>query len=110
MRHGVPVLASRGFVIYVSAMWRKTMLTIRLPQDIEARLAALAVRTGRSRAFHAREAIMRHLEDMEDYFLAAEAHAAHVVGGEGAVSLDEAAKHLGLEVDQIGHRSSVYRS
>ena len=40
-----------------------TMLAIRLPEDIEARLNSLAKRTGRSKTFYAREAI---LEDMED--------------------------------------------
>jgi RHH-type rel operon transcriptional repressor/antitoxin RelB len=46
------------------------MLTLRLPVDIERRLAALAKKTGRTKMFHAREAILRHLEDLEDYHLA----------------------------------------
>lgn len=46
------------------------MLAIRLPPDLEARLDALAKRTGRTKSFYAREAIMRHLEDLEDYHLA----------------------------------------
>lgn len=46
------------------------MLAIRLPDEIEKRLASLAVKTGRTKSFYAREAIMAHLEDIEDYYLA----------------------------------------
>ncbi len=46
------------------------MLAIRLPEDIEARLDRLAKRTGRSKTFYAREAILEHLDDMEDLYLA----------------------------------------
>ena len=46
------------------------MLAIRLPQDIEARLDNLAKRTGRSKSFYAREAILEYLGDLEDRYLA----------------------------------------
>jgi RHH-type rel operon transcriptional repressor/antitoxin RelB len=46
------------------------MLAVRLPVDIEKRLAALAKKTGRTKTFYAREAILRHLEDLEDFHLA----------------------------------------
>lgn len=46
------------------------MLAIRLPQEIEKRLESLASKTGRTKSFYAREAIMEHLEDLEDYYLA----------------------------------------
>jgi RHH-type transcriptional regulator, rel operon repressor / antitoxin RelB len=46
------------------------MLAIRLPKDIEARLAALAAKTGRTKTFYAREAILKHMDDMEDKYLA----------------------------------------
>ena len=46
------------------------MLAIRLPEDIEARLDNLAKRTGRSKTFYAREAILEYLDDMEDLYLA----------------------------------------
>ncbi len=48
------------------------MLALRLPEDIEKRLAALAKKTGRTKSFYAREAIMEHIEDLEDYYLAKE--------------------------------------
>jgi len=45
------------------------MLAIRLPEDIENRLTALAKQTGRTKTFYAREAIEKHLEDLEDTYL-----------------------------------------
>jgi RHH-type rel operon transcriptional repressor/antitoxin RelB len=46
------------------------MLAIRLPPEVEQRLAALAKSTGRTKTFYAREAIIEHLEDLEDIYLA----------------------------------------
>ena len=46
------------------------MLALRLPPDIERRLDALARKTGRSKSYFAREAILRHIEDIEDTHLA----------------------------------------
>jgi RHH-type rel operon transcriptional repressor/antitoxin RelB len=46
--------------------------SIRLAPEIEERLNFLAAQTGRSKAFYLREIIERGLDDMEDYFLAAD--------------------------------------
>ena len=46
------------------------MLALRLPPEIEQRLAALAKKTGRSKSYYAREAILRQIEDLEDNYLA----------------------------------------
>ncbi len=46
------------------------MLAIRLPEDIEARLEKLAKATGRTKTYYAREAILEHLDDLEDLYLA----------------------------------------
>ena len=46
------------------------MLALRLPAEIEQRLDALAKKTGRSKSYYACEAILRQIEDMEDYYLA----------------------------------------
>jgi RHH-type rel operon transcriptional repressor/antitoxin RelB len=46
------------------------MLAIRLPQSIEKRLEALARRTGRTKTYYVREAILEHLQDLEDMYLA----------------------------------------
>jgi RHH-type rel operon transcriptional repressor/antitoxin RelB len=38
--------------------------------EIEQRLDALAKKTGRSKSYYVREAIVRQIEDIEDYYLA----------------------------------------
>jgi len=68
----------------------RPMLALRLPPDVEKRLAALAKKTGRSKSFYAREAILRHLEDLEDYHLAQRRLAR---GGE-RVTLEELEREL----------------
>lgn len=45
-------------------------LSIRLTPEDEARLEALARRTGRSKTFYVREAIHQHLDDLEEQFWA----------------------------------------
>lgn len=67
------------------------MLAIRLPRDIEQRLTALAKKTGHSKSYLARQAILEHLDDIEDYYLAA----ARV--GEVRLSIKDVERHLGLE-------------
>lgn len=67
------------------------MLALRLPPDIEDRLDALAKKTGRTKSFYAREAILRHIEDLEDYHLAMQ----RLERGGPTVSLDD----LEAEVD-----------
>src|SRR3954447_4200145 len=47
-----------------------SMLALRLPPEIEQRLDALAKKTGRSKSYYAREAILLHIEDIEDTYLA----------------------------------------
>ncbi len=46
------------------------MLAIRLPEAIELRLEALAKATGRTKTYYAREAIVEHIDDLEDLYLA----------------------------------------
>lgn len=46
------------------------MLAIRISHDIESRLQHLAKKTGRTKTYYAREALLRFLEDMEDEYLA----------------------------------------
>jgi RHH-type rel operon transcriptional repressor/antitoxin RelB len=65
------------------------MLPIRLPPEIEERLEKLAKRTGRSKTFYAREAILRHLEDLEDYYLAERRARAVATGKELTIPLEQ---------------------
>lgn len=69
------------------------MLALRLPPDIEKRLADLARKTGRSKSFYAREAILEHLDDLEDVYLAREALEE---GGE-RIPLEDLMKRYGVE-------------
>lgn len=46
------------------------MLAIRISHDVEHRLQQLALRTGRTKTYYAREALLRFIEDMEDEYLA----------------------------------------
>ena len=46
------------------------MLAIRLPEEVERRLEKLAKRTGRTKTYYARQAILEHLDDLEDLYLA----------------------------------------
>ncbi|MGH8225760.1 MAG: type II toxin-antitoxin system RelB family antitoxin [Gammaproteobacteria bacterium] len=68
------------------------MLAIRLTPDIEERLNALAKKSGRSKTYYAREAILEHLDDLEDYYLAL----ARVEKNLPGLSLEEVEKRLGL--------------
>ena len=68
------------------------MLAIRLPEDVETRLDKLALKTGRTKTFYAREAICEYLDDLEDYYLA-DARSRNKVK---AIPLDEVERQLGL--------------
>ena len=47
-------------------------MVIQLPDDIDRRLADLARKTGRTKTDCAREAILMHIEEIEDIHLAEE--------------------------------------
>jgi len=46
------------------------MLAVRLPPELERRLDVLAKKTWRTKSYYLREAILREIEDIEDYYLA----------------------------------------
>jgi RHH-type rel operon transcriptional repressor/antitoxin RelB len=72
------------------------LLAIRLPEEVEKRLEALAKATGRTKTFYAREAILEHLEDLEDIYLAEQRLADIHAGRVKTVPLEEVMKELGL--------------
>jgi RHH-type rel operon transcriptional repressor/antitoxin RelB len=81
------------------------MLAIRLPEEIEKRLDALAKETGRTKSFYARQAILMYLETQED-IKEAEQELAKVRAGESdMVSLEEMMKRYGM-VDSVQQKSS----
>jgi RHH-type rel operon transcriptional repressor/antitoxin RelB len=72
------------------------MLAIRLPVEIEKRLDALAKETGRTKSFYVREAILEHLDDLEDIYLAERRLADIHAGRSATVSLEEVMKRYGM--------------
>ena len=72
------------------------MLALRLPPEIEERLDKLARKTGRTKSFYAREAILRHIEDLEDYHIATQ----RLRRGLERVTLEEVEQELLGEPDR----------
>ena len=73
------------------------MLAIRLPEQIEKRLARLAKRTGRTKTYYAREAILQYLDDLEDIYLAEKRMEEIESGRVKTVPLKEVMRQHGLE-------------
>jgi len=72
------------------------MLALRLPEEIEIRLEKLAKSTGRTKSFYAREAIIEHLADLEDLYLAEKRLAKVRSEKTKTVSLNAVEAELGL--------------
>lgn len=72
------------------------MLTVRLPEEIEKRLTALAEQTGRPKSYYVKEAIESYLEDMEDLYAAETIYRRVLQGKEDISTLEEVEKRLGL--------------
>ncbi len=71
--------------------------SIRLSHGVEERLAALAEKTGRSKAFYIREMIENALPEFEEVYLAEQVALNVSLGKEKTFSLDEVEAQLGLE-------------
>lgn len=71
--------------------------SIRLAPDVERRIDFLASQTGRTKAYYLREIIERGLEDMEDYYLAADVLERVRKGQEKVHSASDVRKDLGLD-------------
>ena len=64
-------------------------MRITLNEDLVKRLDNLSQRTGRSKNFHAGQAIASYLDDMEDLLLAKDSLESSRRSGEGVLSIDE---------------------
>ena len=71
--------------------------SIRLPVETEQRLDRLAASTGRTKAYYLRQIIDRGLEEMEDYYLAADVLERIRKGREQVHSAAEVRADLGLD-------------
>jgi RHH-type rel operon transcriptional repressor/antitoxin RelB len=90
-------IAQQGTFIYYTCIAKEVdMLALRLPEDIERRLEALAKRSGRSKSFYAREAILEHLDDLEAAYLSDEILKRVESGQEQTYTLEDLEKELGL--------------
>jgi RHH-type transcriptional regulator, rel operon repressor / antitoxin RelB len=70
--------------------------SIRLSAKAEQRLDLLAERTGRTKAFYLRQMIENGLDDLEDYYLAADVLERIRKGGEKTHSSSRVRADLGL--------------
>jgi RHH-type rel operon transcriptional repressor/antitoxin RelB len=73
------------------------MLVIRLPRSIEKRLEKLAQRTGRTKSYYVRQAILQRLEDLEDTYLAERALERIRNDEEPTVPLEDVIKRYSVE-------------
>lgn len=73
------------------------MLAIRLPEKIEKRLERLAKRTGRTKTYYVREAILQHLDDLEDIYFAEKALADVRSGRRKPIPLEKLMRRYGVE-------------
>ena len=71
--------------------------SIRLAPETEQRLDFLAAQTGRPKSFYLREMIERGLEDLEDYYLAADVQERLRQGKGKVYSAAEVRKALDLD-------------
>ncbi len=71
--------------------------SIRLDPEVEERLNFLATQTGRTKAFYLRELITRGMEDLEDYYLAADVLERVRKGEEEILSSSEVRRSLDLD-------------
>jgi RHH-type rel operon transcriptional repressor/antitoxin RelB len=69
------------------------MLAVKLPGSIDHRLDTLARKTGRTKSFYVKKAILEFLEDREGYLLGL----ARLEQSTGRISLKEVARELGLD-------------
>ncbi len=64
---------------------------------MQARLAELAKRTGRTKSFYAREAILTHLDELEDLYLAESRLDDLLEGRSGSIPLSDLIRRHGVE-------------
>jgi len=70
-------------------------LSIRLDDEIAARLERLARLTGRSKSFYVKQAIEHHIEDLEDLYAAQQVAKRVAEGRERLIPLEQIERELG---------------
>jgi RHH-type rel operon transcriptional repressor/antitoxin RelB len=72
-------------------------LSIRLDEELEARLERLARLTGRSKSFYVKQALQDQIEDLEDLYLARRVARRVEDGRERLVPIEDLERELGVE-------------
>ena len=72
-------------------------LSIRLDEELEARLERLARLTGRSKSFYVKQALQDQIEDLEDLYLARRVARRLEDGRERLVPIEDLERELGVE-------------
>ena len=71
--------------------------TIRIPKEIETRLSFLSEQTGRTKSFYIKEALLEHIADLEDVYIAEKRLEDIRAGRTKTVSLQEVMKEHGMD-------------
>ena len=72
-------------------------LSIRLDEQLDARLERLARLTGRSKSFYVRQAIEDQIEDLEDLYLAQRVAQRVTDGRERLIPLEDLEREFGVD-------------
>ncbi len=80
-------------------------VSLRLPDELSARLDALAKKTGRTKSFYMIEAIQDRMEDLEDWYEAEWRMQEHHAGRTKPVTQAEMESEFGL-ADQVRPESA----
>ncbi len=71
--------------------------SIRLDEDLDARLERIARLTGRSKSFYVKQALAEQIEDLEDLYLARKGARRVADGRERLIALEELERELGVD-------------
>ena len=72
-------------------------VSIRLDEELDARLERIARLTGRSKSFYLRQALVEQIEDLEDLFLSRAIVNRVADGRERLIPLDVLERELGVD-------------
>lgn len=71
--------------------------SIRLDEDLDARLERIARLTGRSKSFYVKQALEDQIQDLEDLYLARRVSKRLADGRERVIPLEELERELGVD-------------
>ena len=72
-------------------------IAVRISDKLDNRLKRLAKKTHRTKTFYVREAILHHMDELEETYLAEKALSKFEAGAQETISLEDLEKELGLE-------------